>query len=272
MSKFGLSHVFGAMLGASALVSCGVDDSPVGQPEMVGDDAPADDDAPAGGAPAMPEPTVMIPMTDPETLPEGAYECSYDRVPNEKITDFSIWNEGGDTVWGDDMSLTGGVFSYQNEGSDPLTVEVDMAAGTAHITGTVNGYAGWGLWFGPCTNAYRWTGIQFTMGGSLGETGQLEFQVQQNNNYPIDTSAGKGACAGDWSDGCASNKYVHETEFPAEPAPIQVPFADMTAGEPNPIEPAELLGIQWQFNCMEGETCELDVIIDDVTFYGEMAE
>lgn len=222
------------------------------EPEMMAEDPGADDPP--------------FEMTDPSTLPAGAYECTYDRVPNEKITDFSLWDEAGDTVWGDEMSLTGGTFSYQNEGSDPLTVEVDTAAGTAHITGTVNGYAGWGLWFGPCTNASRWTGIQFMMGGDLGETGQLEFQIQQNNNYPIDSSAGKGACAGDWNDGCASNKFVFE-EFPAEPAMLQVAFADTVEGQPNAIEPAELLGIQWQFNCEEGTTCEVDVLIDSVTFY-----
>jgi hypothetical protein len=233
-----------------------------------------DDSAPA----AAPEPTAATPEPDPgaddppfpmtpvDLLPMGAFECEYARVPNEKITDFSIWNAGGDTIWGDDMSLTGGDFSYQNDdaGADPLTVEVDTAAGTAHITGTVNGYAGWGLWFGECTNASRWTGIRFTIGGDLGETGQLEFQVQTNNDYPIDSSNSKGACAGDWNDGCASNTFSFD-EFPAEPAPLEVPWSGLTGGQPNAMESAELLGIQWQFNC--ADVCDLDVIIDLVEFY-----
>jgi hypothetical protein len=207
-------------------------------------------------------------MTPEADLPDGAFACQYSRVPNEKITDFSIWNAGASTVWGDDMSLTGGEFAYQNdaEGGAPLTVEVDAAAGTAHITGTVTGYAGWGLWFGECTNASRWTGIRFTMGGDLGVSGQLAFQVQTNNNYPIDSANSKGACGGDWGDGCDSGTFVFE-EVPAEPAPLEVPVASLTGGAPEPVEPAQLLGIQWQFNCETGDACEVDVIVDLVEFY-----
>jgi hypothetical protein len=273
MRKILFFHGFfisGVMLAAAA---CGGDTSPVDEEELEG--PVEDDDTP----PAEPEPA-MMPVEDPgandppfdmtpvEDLPEGAFVCEYSRVPNEKITDFSIWSAGGTTIWGDEMSLTGGEFFYQNdaEGGAPVSVEVDAAAGTAHITGTVTGYAGWGLWFGECTNASRWTGIRFVMGGSLGTSGELEFQVQTNNNYPIDTSNSKGACGGSWEDGCASNRYVF-AEFPAEPAPLEVPFASLTGGAPEAIESAQLLGIQWQFNCATGDACEVDVTMDLVEFY-----
>jgi hypothetical protein len=200
----------------------------------------------------------------------GAYECGYERVPNEKVSDFTIWNADAMPVWGDSMSLTGGEFSYQNDAemSDPLTVDVDTAAGTAHITGNVTGYAGWGLWFGPCTNASRWTGIRFVIGGSLGVSGQLEFQIQTNNNYPIEMNNMKGACAGDWGDGCGNNSYVYQ-EFPYDgPEEIQTPWTDFGGGEPiTEVESAQLLGIQWQFNCATGDVCEVDVILEEVSFY-----
>lgn len=269
------SAFFQLILAASAALvaaGCGGDTSPVEEGVDADDDAMADDDSsptPEPSQPAEPDPGADDPpweMTPEEDLPEGAYPCDYARVPNEKITDFSLWDPTGTTIWGDDMSLTGGEFTYQNEGSDPLTIDVDTAAGTAHITGTVQGYAGWGLWFGVCTNASRWSGIRFTMGGDLGVSGELAFQVQTNNNYPIDISNSKGACAGAWGEGCDSGTYIVE-EFPAEPAPIEVPWSSLTGGAPNELEPAELLGLQWQFNCAEGDSCELDVIIDVVEFY-----
>jgi hypothetical protein len=281
MAKNGSFLIVSSALMSAVASSCGGDTSPVTDPVMMGDDDPTGDDTPEPSG-DTPEPVaapteqdsctgLTVPMTPVETLPAGAIECTYDCVPNEKVTDFTIWNEGATTVWGDDMSLTGGTFEYKNDGvdgSENLTVEVDAAAGTAHITGNViGGYAGWGLWFGPCSDASRFTGIRFVIGGSLGEFGELEFQVQQNNNYPIDSSNSKGACGGTWTDGCGSNAFVYEEEFPAEPAEIQVPFASLTGGSPNAIEAAELLGVQWQFNCEEEEVCAVDVYLTEVTFY-----
>jgi hypothetical protein len=273
MAKTAFDQVICAVAVALVTAACGGDTSAVDEKDLMGDDDPESPGTPAEpSTPAEPEdPAANDPpfaMTPVEDLPPGAFVCQYSRVPNEKITDFTIWNAGATTVWGDDMRLTGGEFAYQNddEGGAPLTVEIDTATGNAHITGTITGYAGWGLWFGECTNASRWTGVRFTMGGDLGVSGKLEFQVQTNNNYPIDTSNSKGACGGAWNDGCASNKYVFE-EFPAEPAPLEVPWSSLAEGQPQDVEPAELLGIQWQFNCATGDACEVDVLISLIEFY-----
>lgn len=195
------------------------------------------------------------------------FECSYTAVPNENITDFASWSSGGE--WQvDDMSLSGGSFEYTGE-SSTIAATHDADAENMHIEATVEDYAGFGLWFGPCSDASAFEGIEFTISGTLGSEGSLDFQVQTSRNYPIDTANKKGECEGTFSDGCGFNtKSSIVVTDTAEV--VQVRWEDLVGGQPlASLDPSELLGIQWQFNCPSDaeEPCEVDVVIDDVKFY-----
>src|SRR5690606_25394008 len=106
------------------------------------------------------------------------------------ISDFSDW-VGGD--WGSDVNLTGGSFGpYMGDNTEEFDFVVDPAEENLHITGTVNDYAGFGMWFGPCTDASGYSGIQFDVSGTPGEAGSLVLQVQTSENAPIDEENMRG--------------------------------------------------------------------------------
>ena len=187
-------------------------------------------------------------------------ECSHEVPPDERITDFEVWDG---VNWGDDTSLTGDSFDY-GAGDHEITLEV--VDGVLNVTGTVpaDGFAGFGLAFGPCTDASEYAGVTFTIGGDPGET-QVVLQVQTSKNLPVDTSNNRGECQGDWGDPCANNEV--EIEMPADlPGSVTVLWEDLSGGAPQTeVDPAELLGVQWEFRCEE-EPCEFSITLDDVAF------
>jgi hypothetical protein len=70
-------------------------------------------------------------------------------------------------------------------------------------------------------------------------------------------------CAGDWDAGCVNNEV--EIAMPAT-EPVNVLWEDMTGGEPiDTVDPTELLGILWKFNC-GAEPCTIDLTLDDIAF------
>jgi len=189
------------------------------------------------------------------------YECSFTEVPTADITDFSVWDGGN---WGDSSCcLTGGSFTYQEENADPLTLAVESEV--LNVTGSIaaGDYAGFGFWFGPCTDASRFSGVTFNIGGDPGPT-QILFQVQTSRNYPIDDENSKGECVGSWNDPCTSNEV--EVEVPEGGGVVEVAWAELTGGAPEAMDATELLGIQWQFNCGE-DPCDVAITLDDVAFY-----
>ena len=218
-------------------------------------------------------------------LPDGV-TCGPTAAPgNALLTDFSEVAAGtysGSTTftWGNSAkTLTGGTFFYGDAGDSAASpavpasaLSVEIVDAHAHITGAIvpNKYAGFGFWFGPCTDARAYKGLSFKISGDLSNS-QLQIQVQTSRNYPVDTKNKKGECTADvakaW-DTCASNaKTYSNLVLTATAQTIELPWTDLVGGVPiDPLEPAELLGFQWHFNC--GPTaCNPDVVIDDVTFY-----
>src|SRR6185436_20405359 len=58
----------------------------------------------------------------------------------------------------------------------PLTR--DETRGELHVTGTVGGPSGFGVWLGPCIiDMSKYGGISFTVGGNAGSSAALEFKV-----------------------------------------------------------------------------------------------
>lgn len=197
------------------------------------------------------------------------YACANVPLPNQNITDFSVFT--GDISscdWGDSQSLTGGCFAYDGDMDDTVDIlSSTLADESLNVTGDVVAYAGFGFWFGPCVDASQYSGITFTVGGNLGDN-QLQFQVQTSRNYPVDDSNTKGECSGSWGSGCDNNNFTYtEDMIGEEPIAIDVMWADLTGGDPvDPLDPTELLGIQWQFNCAADAVCPLELTFDDVAF------
>lgn len=154
--------------------------------------------------------------------------------------------------WGDDTSLTGGPISYQDVDS---TITYTHEDGLVRLTGSTSSYAGFGLWFGPCTDASMWDGLEIQITGDLGG-GQLFVQLQTDENYPAETD--KGSCP--WTDeaekwNVCSNPQVEVEGVNADSLnPFRFTWSDFTGGQPNSdVDPRQLRGIQIQMGCAAPE-------------------
>jgi hypothetical protein len=199
--------------------------------------------------------------------------CSQTAPPNATISNFVPWNNGS---WGASGDLTGGQSLYQTAtdaaaaGFSP-SVDGTAADPALHVTATVvagGGYAGYVMWFHPCVDASAYTGISFDISGSLGGA-TLSFQVQMNDDYPIDVGNQKGACAGgSWTQTTCWNNRAAVT-VTADVTTVSFTWAELIGGYPTtPVDPRQLLGIQWEANCSTTAACAVDLTLDNVQFTG----
>lgn len=194
------------------------------------------------------------------------YPCTNFAPASALINDFSTWSNGS---WGTSGELSGGTFYYDGDG-DSAVQALSLSVGAEEsgtLTGSVSGgYAGFGFWFGSCTDASQYQGLSFTLSGDLGDA-QLELQLQISHNYPIDDGSSKGECQGTWST-CTNPKTTIPFTTSDTPTPFQIPWTDLTGGQPTSgMDPTEILGIQWQLNCASGAECPVNVVLDDLQFY-----
>lgn len=228
-----------------------------------------------------PEPVMAGPMcddpegTDPDTLDDAANACAYFCIPNEQITDFTAdaWrSKANPPTWGRlNLSLTGNRFTYQGPETKTVMETHDAEASTLVLSGVTSNYVGWGLAFGPCTNASRFSGIELTAFGDLGGA-SLTLQVQDNNNMPIDGQQKRGACvpasnATKYED-CKNNEVVVEGLGDTSTS-IKIPFEDIVGGSIfSPVDPEELYGIQLQVGCgMDEAPCAYELTLEKIAFY-----
>lgn len=200
-------------------------------------------------------------------------KCETASLPNCNITDFSAASydpASGD--WGDDMSLTGETFDY-NDGQTGTVASHEIVSDALSITNTLNGdgYAGVGLSFGPCVDATDFEGIQITVGGTLADGGIFDLQIQTDENYPDGEQDGIGTCVpadpdSPW-DSCVNNAFRIEGFTADTTLTYYIPWAEFVGGT-NPIDPQQLRGLQMQFGCdVEKAPCDSSVQIADVRFY-----
>ncbi|HEY3498451.1 MAG TPA: hypothetical protein VGK73_27345, partial [Polyangiaceae bacterium] len=161
---------------------------------------------------------------------------------------------------------------------------LDTTGGDLHVTGTVGTYSGFNLWFSYCSDLSAYTGIEFTISGTVMAAGTaantIDFQLQTNSDFPWQTADNmakmKGACTSDtpadpWGDCIAPSLNV---PIPAEATmPVTVLWTQMAGGTPvmwDPVNsPKEILGIQWQFPWGSAATeYTVDVHIDNIKFVG----
>jgi hypothetical protein len=193
----------------------------------------------------------------------GAYPTLYGGTYSYASTTDSLPNDAGV-----------GCAVYGSQSTFATTI--DTVGKSWNWSGTVAGFSGGGLYIVPCANAAAYTGIQFTMSGTLGITAgdagastQMQFQVSQLQNWP--TASGGGLClSADGGPGTDCNPSVFNFDVPATSTVIQVPWTALTGGTPDMIfDPAHIIQIQWQlpWPCTGGTPYAANVSIQNVQFY-----
>ncbi len=207
----------------------------------------------------------------PEQLTEM---CETASLPNCNITDFEEASyDAASGAWGDDMSLTGETFEY-DDGQEGTVASHTVESGAMTVANTLNGdgYAGVGLSFGPCVDATDFEGIQITVGGTLAEGGVFDLQLQTDENYPEGVQDDLGTCVpvdteSPW-DSCVNNAFRIQGFTPESTLTYYIPWAEFVGGTPNDLDPRQLRGLQMQFGCdVDKAPCESNVQISDVRFY-----
>lgn len=182
---------------------------------------------------------------------------------------------------------TGVIADFMGDGSAGVEIMGGVSAygGTAAPTATLNGtalhitanlpsmataqYVGTVLYFNNCIDASAFTGVMFSITGTL--TG-CTMQYSTNDSAHGDSTTGQDLKAAGPM-GAYSPQLGVSAPFTS---PASIPFTGTMApsgGSPmTPIDPTRLTGIQWQFTIAPtrdaGATnCMADITIDDVKFY-----
>jgi hypothetical protein len=165
------------------------------------------------------------------------------------ITDFSAtgtagWHPTlGGGKWGTVGVLTGSIFSYAGStAGTTMNSTVDTTNQDLVLAGSVaaGDYAGGGLSFDQCVNTSTYTGVTFTLGGSVAGC-DLYFDVQTFDEKP----AGAGQVGG-----CTSGCYVFpNTKLTSTSGGVTVSFANLSGGQLTTQQAIanEIVGLQWQF-------------------------
>ena len=124
------------------------------------------------------------------------------------------------------------------------------------------------LGFGPCVNAEAFTGINFSVGGSLGGA-VLKAQIQTHDDYPVDVANSKGGCTFRNCDNrfteCAGPTTT--VAVPEAAAPVDLPWASFTGGTPiAEVTPDGLVGMQFQLECPQDVACAADFTLGTINF------
>ncbi|GEM_PF-2370390 len=174
------------------------------------------------------------------------------------ITDFSSGPAGwhgalGGGKWGTIGVLTGSIFPFAGTAStfpatDPLgrktmNATVDATNQDMVLSGDVaaSDYAGGGMSFDQCVNTTVYTGVQFTLGGTVAGC-DLYFYVQTFD----EKEPGPGGVGG-----CTTGCYVFPgVKLTSTTGPVTVHFSDLKGGQLTTATSIanEIVGLQWQFD------------------------
>jgi hypothetical protein len=184
--------------------------------------------------------------------------CSF-AVMDSLISDFSSYQDNGNWM---SLGISGSSFTYADPETAPVmsmfSRALDTASGSLRMTGSIVLYGGFGLAFGPCTDANMYGGISFRIGGTIG-AGVAEVQLQTDPNKEPESD--RGMC----TTGDCKSVFAAIT-IPATPEVITLAWSDFGGGIPvATTDGTDLYAIQWQFGCGEAP-CEIDVTLDDVMF------
>ena len=205
-------------------------------------------------------------------------------APQALITDFTYSASSTSTTevhFGTSGTFSGGESVWTNSTTSPLTS--DVTQGNWHISGTVDNYAGFNLYFDNCTrlDASAYTGIRFTISGSLGGGALAMGMGTLNDAVAASWLIGKNVAGAKATDpGCCvptsgSDKYSQQDcvdptkaiPVTATPTVISLAWKDFAGGKPvSYVEPKDIVSIYWYFTWSSGSSYPVDITLDDISF------
>ncbi|MBN1609298.1 MAG: hypothetical protein JW940_21890 [Polyangiaceae bacterium] len=200
----------------------------------------------------------------------GTGACSDNPISgNGLITDFSEFTPGmtwtsGERTWGNE-DLSGTTQHYGSSGV-MLTAAI-TSEGNLRLTSSIPNlrYVGFALDFRTCSDASAFAGISVTIQGDTAGS-SLFLQLETSRNMPNDLPGGQCEFASEatrWDD-CSYNR-IAITDITAASQVVELSWSQFTGGVPiTPVDEAELLGMQFQFQCVAGADCAMDVTITEV--------
>jgi hypothetical protein len=194
-----------------------------------------------------------------------------DPPATSEIASFS--NGGGIAPW----------FGWSSFGNSPQPT-FTMSGGGANITDTIevgaqSYYQGFGLYFdgnasgNDCLDAGSYTGVSFSLSGSLMGTGcSMQFAIVDSEHLQSIVDPKGAGPVGSY----APQLSIAGTNLTATPVTLRVPFAGSAApvggSPPIPIDPYKLVGVQWWMSTPlasngEATECVWNIDLSNVTFY-----
>jgi hypothetical protein len=117
-----------------------------------------------------------------------------------------------------------------------------------------------------CVDATAYTGIEFTIGGTINASCTVQFSINDSEHDVVGN--------GDLKASGATGSYAPQVfvTVPAQPMMLRVPFIGPGApagGMPaTAIDPKKLTGVQWQFTIASGTgMCMANLTISNLNFY-----
>ena len=132
-------------------------------------------------------------------------------------------------------------------------------------------YLGTTLYFNNCVDASAFSGVQFTISGSVSAACQVIFGANDVAHDDKVSDPAKGKC--DAGSSCYAPNMPIPMAVTSTPQVMQIPWITGSSVPDVPLDPSHLVGVQWQFTVgptADGGTaqnCTAELHIDDVKFY-----
>ena len=132
-------------------------------------------------------------------------------------------------------------------------------------------YIGTTLYFLSCLDASAFTGVEFTISGSVTSACQLIFAANDAEHDDVGTDMAKGKC--DAGSKCYAPNMAVPMAVTSTPTTMRIPWITGSSVPDVPLDPSQLVGVQWQFTigpAPDGGTpqnCTADLHITNVKFY-----
>ncbi|HXU63120.1 MAG TPA: hypothetical protein VN962_15545 [Polyangia bacterium] len=180
------------------------------------------------------------------------------------IADFSS-ADAGIPIMGGLTSWSGILKPTYTLDNGTLNVMEDVAQSSAPQ------YLGTTLYFNNCVDASAFSGVQFTISGSVSAACQVIFGANDVAHDDKVSDPLKGKC--DAGSSCYAPNMPIPMAVTSTPQVMQIPWITGSSVPDVALDPAHLVGVQWQFTVgptADGGTpqnCTAELHIDDVKFY-----
>ena len=210
------------------------------------------------------EPEECVPRTPSDPLITDWEDV---RCQNGLFLDGDSW-EAMPTEWWE--GFFGGPFAYPepDPSANVLGLVPSWDTGALVISGTVDTWAGFGLWFEKCMiDMSAYSGVSFKIWGNPGPSGTLTMGVKTSaTSAPEDKECftNVGACDSE-TETCTPPSTI--VQVPEAEETVTLAWTDFSGGSPvDGVDPGEIIQLQWEFDWGgESDTpYEVSVTVDDI--------